>query len=70
MAKNFFNPSLNTPTTIASTAAQSIKVSALRGTATVMFMTRSYHYTNVSRRAIVLFIFDDARSLGKFVNNV
>lgn len=30
----------------------------------------NYRYTNVSRRAIFKFIIDDARSLGKFVNNV
>ena len=33
-------------------------------------MVTSISYTNVSRRAIIKFIMDDARSLGKFVNNV
>ena len=72
MANNFFQSIFEyADNYVASTAAQSIKVSALRGTATVMFNNgKTYHYTNVSRRAIVLFILDDARSLGKFVNNV
>ena len=56
---------------VASTCADYITVDAVNGTARVMFNNGSiYNYTNVSRRAIVKFILDDARSLGKFVNNV
>ena len=56
---------------IKSTAAQAIKVNALNGTATVQFQDFSmYHYKNVSRRSIVKFLIDDARSVGKFINNV
>ena len=56
---------------INSTAAQAIQVDAVKGTATVQFQDFSmYHYKNVSRRAIVKFLMDDARSLGKFINNV
>jgi hypothetical protein len=41
------------------------------GTAAVLFNDDSMHtYTNVSRRAIAKFIMDDARSFGKFINNV
>ena len=56
---------------INSTAVQSMHVDAINGSATVQYMDGSvYHYLNVSRRAIIKFIIDDARSLGKFVNNV
>ena len=56
---------------INSTAANYVSVDALNGTARVMFKDGNiYEYTNVSRRAIVKFIHDDARSLGKFINNV
>ena len=61
---------------INSTACDSIHVDALTGTARVMFKDTGsirpqiYDYRNVSRRAIIKFIHDDARSLGKFVNNV
>ena len=54
-----------------STACDSILVDAIAGTASVLYKDGSlYSYKNVSRRAIVKFITDDARSLGKFVNNV
>ena len=54
-----------------STACDSIHVDAINGTASVMYKNSDiYTYTNVSRRAIIKFIMDDARSLGKFVNNV
>ena len=54
-----------------STACDAIRVDAINGTANVLFTDGSmYRYTNVSRRAIVKFIMDDARSLGKFINNV
>ena len=54
-----------------STACDSIHVDALTGTASVLYKNGDiYRYTNVSRRAIMKFIMDDARSLGKFINNV
>jgi len=54
-----------------STAADSIHVDAITGTAAVLYKDGNiYSYTNVSRRAIIKFILDDARSLGKFINNV
>jgi len=54
-----------------STCADYISVDAINGTARVMFNNGViYNYTNVSRRAIIKFIHDDARSMGKFVNNV
>ena len=60
---------------VPSTCCDSISVDALDGTARVMFKdskgkVQVYDYKNVSRRAIFKFIHDDARSLGKFVNNV
>ena len=56
---------------INSTAADSVHVDAITGTASVLYKDGSiYRYTNVSRRAIMKFIIDDARSLGKFINNV
>ena len=54
-----------------STAADSVYVDAINGSATVLYKDGSmYRYTNVSRRAIVKFMLDDARSIGKFINNV
>ena len=54
---------------INSTCADSIHVDAVTVTASVLYKDGSiYRYTNVSRRAIVKFILDDARSLGRFVN--
>ena len=56
---------------VASTCADSIHVDAVAGTASVLYKDGSiYRYSNVSRRAIVKFILDDARSLGKFINVV
>ena len=56
---------------INSTACDSIHVDAMSGTASVLYKDGSiYSYTNVSRRAIMKFIMDPARSLGKFVNVV
>ena len=56
---------------VASTAADSVHVDAITGTASVLYKDGSiYRYNNVSRRAIIKFILDDARSLGKFINNV
>ena len=58
-------------TTVNSTCADWVSVDAITGTARVGFKNGAmYDYTNVSRRAIIKFIIDDARSLGKFVNNV
>ena len=54
-----------------STAADSIHVDAITGTASVLYKDGNiYSYTNVSRRAIIKFMLDDARSLGKFINVV
>ena len=56
---------------VASTAADSVHVDAITGTASVLYKDGSiYRYENVSRRAIIKFILDDARSLGKFINVV
>ena len=56
---------------INSTCVDSMHVDALNGSATVQYHDGTvYHYLNVSRRAIIKFLMDDARSLGKFVNNV
>ena len=56
---------------INSKCADYVQVDVINGTAHVMFNDGCvYHYTNVSRRAIMKFIIDDARSLGKFINNV
>ena len=56
---------------VPSTAVDSVHVDAISGTASVLYKDGAiYRYTNVSRRAIVKFILDDARSLGKFINNV
>ena len=54
-----------------STACDSMHLDALNGTVSVLYKDSSmYTYTNVSRRAIIKFIIDDARSMGKFINNV
>ena len=56
---------------VPSTCADSVHVDAISGTASVLFNDGNiYRYTNVSRRAIIKFIIDDAKSLGKFINNV
>ena len=56
---------------INSTCADSVHVDAITGTASVLYKDGSiYRYENVSRRAIIKFIMDPARSLGKFVNVV
>ena len=65
----------NTKSYVPSTSVTSMQVDLMRGTASVMFSSDDdnagiYQYKNVSRRAILKFIMDDARSLGKFVNNV
>jgi len=54
-----------------STAADVVHVDAINGTAYVVYKDGGrYLYKNVSRRAIIKFILDDARSFGKFINNV
>ena len=54
-----------------STACDSVHVDAITGTASVLYKNGDiYSYNNVSRRAIMKFILDPARSLGKFINNV
>jgi hypothetical protein len=59
------------PNHVNSTCADYITVDAINGTARVMYKDGGiYRYTNVSRRAIIQFIMDDARSMGKFINNV
>ena len=72
MFNNFFQSIFtNTDNYVASTCADSIYVDALSGTASVLYKDGSiYRYTNVSRRAIIKFMLDDARSLGKFINVV
>ena len=56
---------------VPSTCADSVHVDAITGTASVLYKDGSiYRYENVSRRAIIKFILDPARSLGKFVNVV
>ena len=54
-----------------STCIDMVHVDVINGRSTVMFTDGSrYEYTNVSRRAILMFINDKARSFGKFLNNV
>ena len=61
----------NTDNYVNSTCADSVYADAVTGTVSVLYKDGAiYNYTNVSRRAIVKFILDDARSLGKFINNV
>ena len=61
----------NTDNYVPSTAVDSVHVDAITGTASVLYKDGSiYRYSNVSRRAIIKFILDDARSLGKFINVV
>ena len=69
---NFFQSIFtNCDTYVNSTAADSISVDVISGTASVLYKDGSiYRYSHVSRRAIFKFIMDDARSLGKFINNV
>ena len=56
---------------INSTAVDYLHVDVMRGRVVCLYKTGGvYDYTNVSRRACLKFILDEARSLGKFVNNV
>ena len=55
-----------------STAVEYMNVDALRGMVTVMYRSSGcvYQYTNVSKRACLKFLRDNAgRSMGKFINN-
>ena len=55
-----------------STAVEYMNVDALRGMVTVMYRNSGnvYQYTNVSKRACLKFLLDNAgRSMGKFINN-
>ena len=72
MLNNFFQSIFtNCNNYVNSTACDSVHVDAMSGTASVLYKDGSmYSYKNVSRRAIIKFIHDDARSLGKFINNV
>ena len=75
MTKFFQSLFSNTTSYVPSTAVRSLYVDPIRGTATAMYIKDDmnngiYKYTNVSRRAIIKFMLDDARSLGKFVNVV
>ena len=54
---------------VSSTSVTSVHCDVLTGTVAVLYNNDlMYRYTNVSRRAILKFILDDARSLGRFVN--
>ena len=72
MFNNFFQSIFtNCDNYVNSTAADSVHVDAISGTASVLFKNGDlYRFNNVSRRAIIKFMVDDARSLGKFINNV
>ena len=67
---NFFQSVFtNCDNYVNSTCADSIHLDVVNGTASVLYKDGSiYRYSNVSRRAILKFILDDARSLGRFVN--
>ena len=54
-----------------SSAVEHIATNPITGYVDVVFNNGlRYEYDNVSRRAIIKFILDDARSLGKFINVV
>ena len=54
---------------VSSSAITSVHLDVITGTVAVLYNNDlMYRYTNVSRRAILKFILDDARSLGRFVN--
>ena len=56
---------------INSSCVDCISTDAINGIVSVLYKNgATYRYTNVSRRAIVKFNIDDARSMGKFVNTV
>ena len=55
---------------INSTAAESVHVDAVTGTASVLYKDGSiYHYTNVSRRALFSVLNNEDISLGFFINS-
>ena len=72
MLKRFFQSVFtNCDNYVNSTAVDSVNADSLQGVVSVLYKNgHIYRYTNVSRRAIIKFLYDDARSLGKFVNNV
>ena len=54
---------------VSSTAITSVHLDVITGTVADLYNNDLMdRYTNVSRRAILKFILDDARSLGRFVN--
>ena len=54
---------------VSSSSITSVHLDVISGTVAVLYNNdRMYRYSNVSRRAILKFIMDDARSLGRFVN--
>ena len=58
-------------TQLNSTVGEYINLAPLKRQVTVLYKNGSvYTYYNVSMRAILKFIMDDARSIGKFINNV
>ena len=73
---NMFNASFQSISSDAanfvnSTVVDAINTDALTGSVVVLFEGGSlYRYTNVSRRAIIKFNIDNARSMGKFLNTV
>ena len=54
-----------------SSCAKYIIADVVRGTATVRYNNgKCYHYTNVSRRALINLIMNDNISLGRWINDV
>ena len=59
----------NSPNYVSSTSVTSVHCDVITGTVAVLYNNDlMYRYTGVSRKAILKFILDDARSLGRFVN--
>lgn len=54
---------------VSSTSITSVHVDVMTGTVAVLYNNdEMYRYTGVSRKAILTFILDSSRSLGRFVN--
>ena len=54
---------------VSSSSITSVHVDVVTGTVAVLYNNdRMYRYENVSRKAILTFILDKSRSLGRFVN--
>ena len=54
---------------VSSTSITSVHVDVMTGTVAVLYNNdEMYRYTGVSRKAILTFILDKSRSLGRFVN--